>query len=42
MKPVFKNFIDNNANILRREAGRSKMKTMREFELNEEEVQRIL
>ncbi|CDW85963.1 UNKNOWN [Stylonychia lemnae] len=38
-KPVFKNFLDNNANILRREKQIVKMKQFKEREKQEEEIQ---
>ena len=42
VKPIFKNFVDNNTNILRREVAKNKIKTMREKELEEEEIQRTI
>ena len=38
-KPIFKNFIDNNANIRRREIQIKKMKDFREKEKLEEDIQ---
>ena len=38
MKPVFKNFINNNSNILRGEHVRDRLKEFKEKELAEEEI----
>lgn len=42
MKPIFKNFVDNNTNILRREVGKEKVRTFKENEEKEEEIYRTL
>lgn len=38
MKPIFRNYIDNNTNILRTDVGREKIKQMKEHELSEERI----
>lgn len=38
-KPIFKNYIDNNANIMRREVQIKKMRQFKEKERVEEEIQ---
>ena len=42
VKPIFKNFQDNNTNILRSEVCKGKLKTIRDKELSEVEIQEIL
>lgn len=42
VKPIFKNFVDNNTNILRREVAKSKIKSIREKEQEEEEIQKTI
>ena len=39
VKPIFKNFQDNNTNILRSEVCKGKLKTLRERDLDEVEIQ---
>lgn len=38
VKPIFKNFVDNNTNILRREIARSKIQTLRDRDQEEDEI----
>lgn len=38
IKPIFKNFMDNNTNILRSEIVNDKLKTMRDKEVQEAEI----
>lgn len=38
VKPIFKNFVDNNTNILRREIARSKIQTLRDRDQEEDKI----
>lgn len=42
IKPIFKNFMDNNTNILRSEIVTGKLKTMKDHEEREAEIQSVL
>jgi len=42
VKPIFKNFQDNNTNILRSEVCKGKLKIIRDKEVSEVEIQEML
>jgi hypothetical protein len=42
VKPIFKNFVDNNTNILRRDAAKSKIQSFIDQEKEEEDIQKTI